>query len=671
MTLKKISSGLFVTFILISFSVYGQDSANNPSATPGGRTVSAAQISVQITKKNWEKVREYGIAAAVPLIASLRDDDDEIRAVSAEILGSLGDKRAVAPLIECLMDKDWHVRQQSAKALGILKDKKTIDPLVGCLNDSSRDVRLEAVGALKSIADERAFHPLVKSLKDSDPSVRSEAIKALIMTGGENSVEPFLEYLKDPNSESKVEVIRALGVLGDKKAVGQLILLLKSKDKTVRMWAAVVLGRIGDSRAVEPLKEALNDSDPKVKWKAEESLKKLNVNIKPVETAKPQIAKKPEPPASPAVPDTPRAQPDAKPQETPVEKAGETVAGNKIPPSEAKKKGTVHWWIVGIVGIFAGILILLGLVRFFAGKKSPGEIKKELDRLAAQIREVCTRKSGDSMQNFALSLLESQSVAYMLFPTHEGTAEEKRKCLATMKETNKKVSDILGAFHKGVLLLNKMCYLIERNLDVLADALHKQPGVSDKGVLRGGELPTESFLSSGVNFKRQLQNENGIYEIYTANSKDEAIEFLRKTTVKMEKKYVIVETPVGNFGKDLIAIFNEGNGSVIEYGKREPLPQRLKSPTHCVKCGYPVLPAGSEIDESVEKLLFEESAPAQGIMALKKEGNKWLIMEQLKKHGVGLSCKKCPTAWCPFCVDPSTPDTCGICKGEMTICRGK
>ena len=47
------------------------------------------------------------------------------------------------------------------------------------------------------------------------------------------------------------------------------------------------------------------------------------------------------------------------------------------------------------------------------------------------------------------------------------------------------------------------------------------------------------------------------YEIYRSSSRAAALEFLRQQEIKEERRYVVVETPEGNFAKDLIAIFDE------------------------------------------------------------------------------------------------------------------
>jgi len=110
---------------------------------------------------------------------------------------------------------------------------------------------------------------------------------------------------------------------------------------------------------------------------------------------------------------------------------------------------------------------------------------------------------------------------------------------------------------------------------------------------------------------------------------------------------------------------------VPEYGHLPPPPQLIEPTMKCAKCGHDVVSAGSALDESVEHLLFEQSRSPKGIQALKKQGNSGLLLEKLKKHGVGLFCRKCLAAWCPFCLNSIAPSTCGICSSDMVIYRKK
>jgi hypothetical protein len=82
-----------------------------------------------------------------------------------------------------------------------------------------------------------------------------------------------------------------------------------------------------------------------------------------------------------------------------------------------------------------------------------------------------------------------------------------------------------------------------------------------------------------------------VYEVHRAATEAAALAYLRGRDVRDEQYYVIVETPGRNLGRDLIMIFDEADGSLLEVPERNPLPDIRPSTTRCARCGYAILPA--------------------------------------------------------------------------------
>jgi hypothetical protein len=59
-----------------------------------------------------------------------------------------------------------------------------------------------------------------------------------------------------------------------------------------------------------------------------------------------------------------------------------------------------------------------------------------------------------------------------------------------------------------------------------------------------------------------------IYEVSWVKSEAVALEYLRRRDVRQEGYYVIVETPRRNLGRDMVMIFDEADGSLIEIPER-------------------------------------------------------------------------------------------------------
>jgi HEAT repeat protein len=227
-----------------------------------------------------------------------------MRALSAEKLGDLGNKKAVEPLIVALKDYDHNVRREAAKALGRIGDARAIEPLIGTLKDSDRDVCKEAAKALEALkyepADKKqraimfvvsekwdkvvglgtdALEPLIASLKGSNIMLMTPFAETVRRTVGElvalfssraagPLITAFRSASNDSNIAGKIIAAEALKKVKGEHAVEQLITALKDSNKEVRKMAVELLGQAGSTRAVEPLIEVLKDDDKQMRRQA-------------------------------------------------------------------------------------------------------------------------------------------------------------------------------------------------------------------------------------------------------------------------------------------------------------------------------------------------------------------------------------------------------------------
>jgi HEAT repeat protein len=92
------------------------------------------------------------------LIEYLQDDDWLVREAAADLLGKIGDVRAVGPLMERLrMDPDTGVKELVVKALGLIGDARPVDLLVETI--PIRPLRTLAVEALAKVKDVEVLRP--------------------------------------------------------------------------------------------------------------------------------------------------------------------------------------------------------------------------------------------------------------------------------------------------------------------------------------------------------------------------------------------------------------------------------------------------------------------------------------------------------------------------------
>jgi HEAT repeat protein len=220
----------------------------------------------------WTTLGKIGKPAIEPLVAALKDRDDDIRHGAARALGEIGSPEAVEALIKTLHDSSDQVRIGVVNALGSINDSRAVEPLISALTDEREGVREEAVIALGKFKGPRVTEGLIVALIDKENRVQREAIKIL---GPQKTFELVIPFMKDKNSKIRRAAVEAMLDLKNPNAVKYLIVALKDENREVRTEAARVLGNLEDPRAVGPLIDALKDEDNNVSSSARSALRKI------------------------------------------------------------------------------------------------------------------------------------------------------------------------------------------------------------------------------------------------------------------------------------------------------------------------------------------------------------------------------------------------------------
>ena len=138
------------------------------------------ELSVQAS----EALVTIGVDAVEPLISILEDANKTDRwrtrfrvssQVVSQILGRIGDARAIEALIETFSKNDGfsEVQQSAAEALGRISDARAIKPLIDKL--SNPVIRWHVANALGMIGEE-AFGPLTKALENFGTEERAYVV---------------------------------------------------------------------------------------------------------------------------------------------------------------------------------------------------------------------------------------------------------------------------------------------------------------------------------------------------------------------------------------------------------------------------------------------------------------------------------------------------------------
>jgi HEAT repeat protein len=130
-----------------------------------------------------ESLIKIGSSAVEPLISLLKYDDVSLRERAVQILGKIGDARAVEPLLESLRDKaGWSKGMEClckddrgviANALGAIGKPAVLPTIKFLEGNNDAYARVYAVWALGDAGDSRAVRPLADILKSAiEPSRR-------------------------------------------------------------------------------------------------------------------------------------------------------------------------------------------------------------------------------------------------------------------------------------------------------------------------------------------------------------------------------------------------------------------------------------------------------------------------------------------------------------------
>jgi HEAT repeat protein len=195
------------------------------------------------------------------LSLALADDDWWIVWQAAQLLGRLGDARAVPLLIARLNIEGWWTFDEIAGALQRLGDESAVRPLVEVLRSGAQRNYASAAATLGHLGG-AAFPALCGLLHEPEPHLRWWAQAGLRYIGAP-AFDFVAETLHDEDKTIRSHAIHILADIDESRAIPVLIPALDDPDPDVRWDAAQTLGRIGDERIV-PALSVVAESDPAI-----------------------------------------------------------------------------------------------------------------------------------------------------------------------------------------------------------------------------------------------------------------------------------------------------------------------------------------------------------------------------------------------------------------------
>ena len=199
-----------------------------------------------------EALKLAGAAVVGPLAACLDASIDACDVATAvEVLGALGDARAVPALVAELERGRLQRRDRIVEALARLADPRTLGPLLALLGDPDAALRRLAASAITPMLDARAISALLDALDDPDEEVRARVIDHLGNLSARAAVPRLLELATGGSPHAGA--IAALGRIGDPRATRPLLALLDGANADLVHAAAEALAALGDPASLAPL----------------------------------------------------------------------------------------------------------------------------------------------------------------------------------------------------------------------------------------------------------------------------------------------------------------------------------------------------------------------------------------------------------------------------------
>lgn len=238
--------------------------------------------------------KDLGRKALQTVVSHLKNDDSDVRALAAEILGGAGNQAAMGVLKTMLEDRDKYVRISAARALWELGSPAGMKVLLGIINDvpgqgpitvtntplvelkiiSQNKIREKAIESYAGIKGEKGADLLYKLKNDTYGPVRDAAARELARLGHDEELAQFIEALGAEDEAIRYESATGLSKICSGAAAGPLAKLLAA-EKSVRVrMAALDALKCSPSKdeAAEVLIRLADDQNPTIKYKAVSAL---------------------------------------------------------------------------------------------------------------------------------------------------------------------------------------------------------------------------------------------------------------------------------------------------------------------------------------------------------------------------------------------------------------
>ncbi len=191
-------------------------------------------------------LQEIGIPVVPRLLDLLQSSTDNVRVHIIEVLGALGDRRALPVLLPLLADKSHAIQQRVAQALRGYAPESITGLINAVLHDPSDAVADRAAQVLVDIGQD-VVQPVIDALPEIVPGRTRFLVQVLELVHDSGSIAALVSLLHTPQLEPLlvISIVRALGQFSDKRVVTPLLEVLATTNPQFYEEAVTALSQLG------------------------------------------------------------------------------------------------------------------------------------------------------------------------------------------------------------------------------------------------------------------------------------------------------------------------------------------------------------------------------------------------------------------------------------------
>ncbi len=215
---------------------------------------------------------------ALPFLERCLDDDnDDVRIEAAQSMLDIAGVEIVAPILMRITEMSLWMKVRLSRSI-LVFGEHAVEPLVKAMMSPSPAVQGFCVELLGILGDVKAVPTLMEYLEYTVPEVKQKSLIALGRIGDGRCIPIIQRFFQTPNEQLRVAAARAAGNLASPAMAYDLHWMLVKDSMPVKLAAGEALARSGEL-GIKSLKYALNVSDANVRMVALQFLHEAGVSV--------------------------------------------------------------------------------------------------------------------------------------------------------------------------------------------------------------------------------------------------------------------------------------------------------------------------------------------------------------------------------------------------------